>query len=129
MAPHMAPILPAPVLGPLSRVSWHWHYDWRMQKILIEIEGATPAQLDQAVSAVYQLFAAAGVSLAEAAQAAWDIEGWDMSGFPDESKPSVAAFDAAALWHQVHDCALDAAFGVDRPAGVRHRVDFRLLTP
>src|SRR5689334_2068274 len=99
-----------------------------MQPILIEIEGASPAQLDQAATAVHQLFAEAGVTPAVAAKAAWDIESWDMQGFPDELKPSDAEFDAAAIWHQVHDLAMDAAFGPDRPAAFRPRVDFRLAT-
>ena len=57
--------------------------------IIIRIDGAKSDEIARGFVAARQVFDAAGVTPLQAATARFDVESWDVSGFPDRSGPAI----------------------------------------
>ena len=77
-------------------------------KILnILASGATAELLAQARAAAQRVFDAAGITPWQAAQAAFDRDGWEIEGFPDNQPPR-ETFKHAEVWEEAEAAARDA---------------------
>lgn len=72
------------------------------------VEGATPDQLLRGMRAAHAVFDRTQVTPWQAAKAAFDREGYDVTGFPAERRPSDEAFRAAEAWDAACEAALAA---------------------
>lgn len=74
-------------------------------KMQMFLESVPVEALERGLRAAAAVFDKAQLHPYQAARAAWEIEGWDVAGFP-EPVPDRATFDAAEVWQFAGDAAL-----------------------
>lgn len=74
----------------------------------LRVQGASRVQLDRGLVAARAVFARAGVTPLEAAQADWDREGWDLAGFDPSREPPEAVMSIADVWSEANQAAVAA---------------------
>lgn len=74
-------------------------------KLQMFLEAVPREDLERGLRAAAAVFDKAQLHPYAAAMAAWDVEGWDVQGFPDPA-PDDATFDAAEVWHEAQEAAL-----------------------
>lgn len=86
-------------------------------QLIVRLKGATPEEIQRAGEAAMAVFAKAGVTPLDAAEASFAREGWDLSGFdPDYEDYSAEQAEIAHLWDEAASAAARAGC-VDWPAG------------
>ncbi|UVC19402.1 hypothetical protein [Mesorhizobium onobrychidis] len=66
--------------------------------LLLKLRGASAEEKKRGVDAAKAVLERAGLTAEEAADAAFELEGWDIDGFPEYRTPSDAVFDRG-LFH------------------------------
>lgn len=74
--------------------------------ITITIAGATPEEIARGLTAAQAVFDRAGVTPLRAAEARFNLEGWDIAGF--DGAISQDDLDLAGLWDEADQAALGA---------------------
>lgn len=74
----------------------------------LDIPGASGAEIQRGIEAAEKVFAIAGVSAEQAADGMFALEGWDDASFPDDGKPTEDENDAAAVWMEANQAAINA---------------------
>jgi len=72
----------------------------------INVEGASAAELRRGLDAARAVFAEAGIDPARAAEALWNVEGWDINGFQGDIDPS--DLEHCDIWLRAEQAAIDA---------------------
>ncbi len=77
----------------------------------ITIDGATPEELAGGLAAAQAAFDKAGITAERAAEAVFDVEGWDITGFPydDAHYPDDEDFEFLGVWDEADQAAAAAA--------------------
>ncbi|TIL25121.1 hypothetical protein [Mesorhizobium sp.] len=76
--------------------------------LLLKLRGASAEEKKRGVDAAKAVLERAGLTAEEAAGAAFELEGWDIDGFPEDRTPSDAVFEANSVWGDAHEAALEA---------------------
>jgi hypothetical protein len=77
-------------------------------KLRLEIEGASPEEKQRGIEAAEKVFAAAGISAEQAADGMFALEGWDDASFPGDGEPTEDENNAATVWMDANNAAIDA---------------------
>lgn len=79
-------------------------------QLLVRVEGATPEEVHRGGLAAMAIFAAAGVTPLQAAEASFARDGWDLSGFDPEYEGYTAEDSGIAhLWEEAATKAAEVA--------------------
>jgi hypothetical protein len=73
--------------------------------ITIHIPGAKPEEIVRGLLAAQQVFEKAGVTPLQAAEAAFDMEGWDIQGFQGDAPDNA---DICNVWLDADQAAVEA---------------------
>lgn len=76
--------------------------------MILDVEGASPEELERGLAAARAVFEAADVAPWAAAVAHHAREGWDVGGFVDELEPTPEQHVAAAVLDDARAAAIDA---------------------
>lgn len=74
----------------------------------LKVPGATARQIEAGERAAWEVFSNADTSPARAARGAFEREGWDARGFPDDGTYTAAESRAAQVWDEALAAAVEA---------------------
>ena len=78
------------------------------RKLLLNIPGATQAEIERGLAAAQAVLNQGGVTPYEAAAGYFARDGWDVSGFSEDAVPTDAQLRAAGLWEDADVAAVEA---------------------
>ncbi|TBR77022.1 MAG: hypothetical protein EPN64_04695 [Burkholderiaceae bacterium] len=77
-------------------------------RLALNIEGASPEDLARGIAAAQAVFDEARVTPAQAARGLFNRDGWDDRGLPEDTQPTDAEMQAAAIWEDAEFAAAAA---------------------
>ena len=76
--------------------------------IRINVDGASTEEVERGLEAARAVFAKAGITPEQAADARFAVEGWDVRGFPDDAYPDDDEIQYCSVWDEADQAAADA---------------------
>jgi hypothetical protein len=88
-----------------------------IMKLMLSVHGATPEQIAAGIAAAQAIFEREGCTAEEAADASFEVEGWDIRGFQGDLSDRAA--ELMGVWEEAQQAAIEAccAGWAKRPSG------------